>query len=87
MSNNSNSGNSRKKEFEERIERLLNGVSVCSKAVEAEIGKLTGMKGELSGIVKELERIEAILEEEQELSEEGLEEIGDAAEILEGVGG
>ncbi len=85
MSNDSNGGNSRKKEFEERIERLLNEVNVCSKAVEAELGELTGMKGELSGIVNELARIKAALEEEQELdlSEESLEEIGDAVEILE----
>jgi molecular chaperone GrpE len=83
MSNDSNKGVSRKEEFEERIERLLNEVSVCSKAVGAEIGKLTSMKGELSGLVMESKRITMKLDEEQELSEEELEEISDTVEILE----
>jgi molecular chaperone GrpE len=83
MSNDSTKGVSRKEEFEERIERLLNEVSVCSKAVGAEIGKLTNIKGELSGLVKESKRIKMKLNEEQELSEEELEEISDTVEILE----
>ena len=83
MSNDSNKGVSRKEEFEERIERLLNEVSVCGKAIGAEIGKLTSMKGELSGLVKESKRIKMKLNEEQELSEEELEEISDTVEILE----
>ena len=72
------------KNFKEGVERLLNEVSVCSKTVEAEIGKLSGMKGELSGIVNELRRIKTKLEkgQELELSEEELEEIRDAVEIL-----
>jgi len=83
MSNDSNKGVSRKEEFERRIERLLNEVSVCNKAVGAEIGKLTSIKGELSGLVKESKRIKMMLNEEQELSEEELEEISDTVEILE----
>jgi len=85
MSKDSSSGNSRIKDFRRGIERLLDEVSICSKEVEVEIGKLTGMKGELSGIVKELERRKTRLEEKegQELSDEELEEIGDAVEILE----
>jgi molecular chaperone GrpE len=83
MSNDSNKGVSRKEEFEERIEGLLNEVSVCSKAVGAEIGKLTNIKGELSGLAKESKRIKMKLNEEQELSEEELEEISDTVEILE----
>lgn len=73
-----------KKEFEERIEQLTNEVRVPVKAVEAEMGKLSGMKGELRGIVKELDRIKTMLEEkeEQALNEEELEEIRDAMEIL-----
>ena len=83
MSNDSNKGVSRKEEFEERIERLLNEVSVCSKAVGAEIGKLTSMKGELSGIVKELGGIKEMLADEHELTEEKLEAVEDAVAILE----
>ncbi|RJS68514.1 hypothetical protein CW713_08270, partial [Methanophagales archaeon] len=73
-----------KKEFEERIEQLTSEVSVPVKAVEAEMGKLSGIRGELRGIVKELDRIKEMLEEkgEQALNEEGLEEIRDAVEIL-----
>lgn len=73
-----------KKEFEERIEQLVSEVRVPVKAVEAEMGKLSGMRGELRGIVKELDRIKTMLEEkgEQALNEEELEEIRDAVEIL-----
>jgi molecular chaperone GrpE len=77
------SGNSRKKDFQNRIEQLLNEVSACSKPLDAEIGNLTGMKGELSGIEKELERTKVSLEKKQELSEAELEEIGDAMTIME----
>nr|QNO53080.1 protein GrpE [Methanosarcinales archaeon ANME-1 ERB6] len=84
MGKDSSSGNSRIKDFRDGVERLLDEVSICSNEVEAEIDKLTGMKGELSGIEKELERRKTMLEEkgEQELSDEELEEIGDAVEIL-----
>ena len=70
-------------EFEERIDRMLSGVSECSKAVEAELGELTGAKGELSGISKELERVKERLGEKKRLSKERQEEIRDAIEILE----
>jgi molecular chaperone GrpE len=79
MNNDSNSGNNRIKDFREGIEHLLDEVSICSKEVEAEIGKLSGMKGELSGIVKELKRTKTMLEEKEG---QKLEEIGDAVEIL-----
>ena len=81
MSNDSNSGDSRIEELKEGVERLLNEVGGCIEAVEEEISKLSGVKGELNGIVKELERRRAMLE--QEVSDEELEEIGDAVAILE----
>jgi molecular chaperone GrpE (heat shock protein) len=59
-----------KEEFGKRMEHLLTEISTCSKLLGAEIGKLTGMKGELSGIEKELERTKAILVKKQDLSEE-----------------
>lgn len=77
------SGKSRKKDFKERIDRLFSSVYACSKTVEAELGNLSGIKGELSGIAKELERLKAVLTGKKKLSEEKLEEIGDAVEILE----
>lgn len=77
------SGKSRKKDFKERIDRLFSSVYDCSKTVEAELGNLSGIKGELSGIAKELERIKALLTEKKKLGKENLEEIGDAIEILE----
>jgi len=77
------SGKSRKKDFKERIDRLFSGVEGCSKTVEAELGSLTSIKGELSGILKELERIRALLTEKKKPGKEELEEIGDAVEILE----
>ena len=85
MRKDSSSGDSRIKDFRGEIKRLLDEVSICSKEVETEIGELTGTKGELSGIAKELERRKTMLEEKegQELSDEELEEIGDAVEILE----
>ncbi len=79
-----NDSSSRIKDFKEVVARLLDEVSVCSKEVDAEIGKLRGMKGEFSGIVKELERIKKTLDEKkgEELSDEELEEIGDTVNIL-----
>lgn len=63
-----------KEEFGKRMAHLLTEVSACSKLLEAEIGKLTGMKGELSGIEKELARTKANTEKKQELSTEEQEE-------------
>jgi len=83
MSDESNKAVSRKEGFEERIERLLTEGSLCSKAVGAEIGKLTSIKGELNALVKESHGIKLKLSGEHELREEELEEISDAVEILE----
>jgi molecular chaperone GrpE len=76
-------GTKRKKDFEERIERLSTSVKACSKTVEAELSDLTCVKGELGGIVKELERIHEMLADKKKLTEEKLDAIGDAVEILE----
>lgn len=83
MSDDHTKGLDRKGEFEERIERLLNELSICSKAVEAQLGKLTSIKGELNAVLKESQRIKTKLHEVQALSEEELEEIRDTVEILE----
>ena len=72
-----------KEELGKRMEHLLTEVSACSKLLDAEIGKLTGMKGELSGIEKELARTKANSEKKQELSSEEQEELEDAMTILE----
>lgn len=83
MSN--DSGTNRIKDFKDEVEQLLIEVRRCRNTVEVEIGKLTGMKGELSGIVKELEQRRTMLEKKppgQELSDEELGEIGDAVDIL-----
>ena len=83
MSNDRNRGDSRIEEFKEGVERLLNEIGGCIELVEGELSRLSGVKGELNGIVKELERRKAMLELEQEVSGEELEEIGDAVAILE----
>ena len=69
--------------FRDRIERLSRDVAACSKKVETELGELTGLKGELNGIVKELARIREMLADATGLTEEKLDAIGDALEILE----
>lgn len=81
MNNDSSSANNEIKEFKDGVERLLNEIGGCIEPVEKELSKLSGVKGELNGIVKELERRKAMLE--QEVSGEELEEIGDAVAILE----
>jgi molecular chaperone GrpE len=73
----------RKKDFSDRIERLTDSVEACSKTIEAELSDLTCVKGELSGIVKELARIQEMLADTKKLTEEKLDAIGDAVEILE----
>ncbi|MBC8522074.1 MAG: nucleotide exchange factor GrpE [Methanomicrobia archaeon] len=83
MSNDRNRGDSRIEEFKEGVARLLNEIGGCIELVEGELSRLSGVKGELNGIVKELERRKAMLELEQEVSDEELEEIGDAVAILE----
>jgi molecular chaperone GrpE len=77
------SGTSRRKDFEERIARLSSGIEAYSRTIEADLGELTGVKGELTGIAKELERVQKMLTGKKKLSAEKLDEIGDAVEILE----
>ena len=78
------SGTSRRKDFEERIASLSSGIAACSRTIEADLGELTGVKGELTGIAKELERVQKMLTgKKKKLSAEKLDEIGDAVEILE----
>lgn len=72
-----------KEEFGKRMAHLLTEISACSKLLDAEMGKLTGRKGELSGIEKELARTKANTEKKQELSTEEQEELGDTMAILE----
>ncbi|MBN1761831.1 MAG: nucleotide exchange factor GrpE [Methanomicrobia archaeon] len=72
---------SRRKDFEDRIDRLSREVEACSKTVEAELSDLTCAKGGLRGVATELARIKEMLAEE--LTEKKLEAIGDAVEILE----
>jgi len=74
---------SRITDFEGRIARLLSDFTECSKTVEGALGKLSGLKGALNGMGKELERIREMLADEAELTEEKLDAIGDAVEILE----
>ena len=73
----------RRTDFEGRVARLLTDFTECSKTVEGALGKLSGMKGALNGMGKELERIREMLSEEGGLTEEKLDAIGDAVEILE----
>jgi molecular chaperone GrpE len=77
------SGTSRRKDFQERIARLSSGIEACSRTIEADLGELTGVKGELTGIAKELERVQKMLNGKKKLSAEKLDEIGDAVEILD----
>ena len=69
--------------FKEWIERLSHDAAAYSKELETELGKLTRVKGELGGIVKELARIKEMLADPKGLTEEKLDAIGDALEILE----
>jgi molecular chaperone GrpE len=77
------SNESRKPGFSDRIERLSRDAAACSKKVETELGELRSVKGALSGIVKELARIKEMLADANGLTEEKLDAIGDALEILE----
>ena len=76
-------GTNRRKDFEDRIDRLSKSVGAYSKTIEAELSDLTCVKGELGGIAKELERIHDMLADKKKLTEEKLDAIGDAVEILE----
>lgn len=74
---------SKEKGFIDRIERLSRTAATCSENVEAALSELTSVKGELSGIVKELARIREMLADPNGLTEEKLDAIDDALEILE----
>ncbi len=69
--------------FSDRIERLSRDAAACSKHVEAVLSELTSVRGELTSIVKELARIKEMLADQNGLTEEKLEAIDDALEILE----
>jgi molecular chaperone GrpE len=73
----------RRTDFEGRIAHLRSDFTECSKTVEGALDKLSGLKGELNSMGKELERIREMLADEAELTEEKLDAIGDAVEILE----
>ena len=53
-----------------------------SAAVENELSKLNGLKGELSGIINELARIRSNLENKDENKDKEIEDIEDAIAIL-----
>ena len=68
-----------------RIEELETEAKDYSAAVEKELSKLSGLKGELSGITNELARIKSDLENENEgkdKEKEKIEKIEDAIAIL-----
>ena len=73
----------RRADYESRIARLLSDLTACSKTVEGALGKFSGLKGALNGMVKELERIREMLADEAALTAEKLDAIGDAVAILE----
>ncbi len=65
-----------------RIEELETEAKDYSAAVENELSKLSGLKGELSGIINELARIRANLENKDEDKDKEIEDIEDAIAIL-----
>ena len=67
-----------------RIEELETEVKDYSVAVEKELSKLSGLKGELSGLINELARIKSDLEDKGKGKDEdrGIEDIEDAVAIL-----
>lgn len=73
----------KKKDIKERLEKKLEEVNCSEKELTEEFDKLTVVKGEISGIRKELKRRKEMIEGEQELSEGILVEISDALEVLE----
>lgn len=72
-----------KKDLGERLERLLQNAEACIEQVEAKLGPLKSLKGELNAILKESQSIKRRVGREHELSETDLEELSDAVEILE----
>ncbi len=65
-----------------RIEELETEAKDYSAAVENELSKLSGLKGELSGIINELARIRSNLENKDENKDKEIEDIEDAIAIL-----
>jgi len=65
-----------------RIEELETEAKDYSAAVENELSKLNGLKGELSGIINELARIRSNLENKDENKDKEIEDIEDAIAIL-----
>ena len=65
-----------------RIEELETEVKDYSVAVEKELSKLSGLKGELSGLINELARIKSDLEDKGKDEDRGIEDIEDAIAIL-----
>ncbi|HDS45899.1 MAG TPA: nucleotide exchange factor GrpE [Methanomicrobia archaeon] len=73
----------RERDFKERIERLSRDAAACSKNVETALGELASVKSALSSIVKELARIKEMLADQNGLTEQKLDAIGDGLEIME----
>jgi len=65
-----------------RIEELETEAKDYSAAVENELSKLSGLKGDLSGIINELARIRSNLENKDEDKDKEIEDIEDAIAIL-----
>ena len=65
-----------------RIEELETEVKDYSVAVDKELSKLSGLKGELSGLINELARIKSDLEDKGKDEDRGIEDIEDAVAIL-----
>ena len=65
-----------------RIEELETEAKDYSAAVENELSKLSGLKGELSGIINELARIRSNLENKEKDKDKEIEDIEDAIAIL-----
>ncbi|MHC1635223.1 MAG: nucleotide exchange factor GrpE [Candidatus Methanospirareceae archaeon] len=71
----------KRKGIKEKLERMMEEINSDARALEEESDKITSIKGEISGIKKELERRMDMMG--KELSEEELEELEDAVEVLE----
>ena len=65
-----------------RIEELETEAKDYSVAVDKELSKLSGLKGELSGLINELARIKSDLEDKGKDEDKGIEDIEDAVAIL-----
>ncbi|MFZ2071424.1 MAG: nucleotide exchange factor GrpE [Halobacteriota archaeon] len=81
MYNDSESGNDRINEFEERLQKLHRDLRSCIELVELAIDNLVVIKGEFSGMAKVMAQASANLKDKK--AGEELDEIRDAIEILE----